>query len=242
MVTTPTWPRLAGRPNLLTSDGVYSTLPTYTVTANGTYGLARSYDYWQGTSMAAPLVSGLAALLLAVDPSLTPDQVEGIMASTAVDLGPTGWDQDYGWGRIDLARAVGQVAPPPRVGDLSITAVTAADAGLQNVALAWTPPLQANSVTIRRSTAPITAANWASATLVVSGLAPTTSAYTATNVPYAGGALYFRPARRWQIRPGHTLVGRIEQRLLASQAGAGRAHRQVAPLARTCLERATTSC
>jgi len=37
---------------------------------------------------------------------LSPDQVEDIIESTAVDLGEDGWDEYFGWGRIDAAAAV----------------------------------------------------------------------------------------------------------------------------------------
>jgi len=185
-----------------TTNGIYSTMPTYTVTANSALGMARNYDYWQGTSMSAALVSGLSALLLAANPALTPQQVESLMASTAQDLGPTGWDQDYGWGRIDMARAVGQIVAPEPVRDLSIATVSSAGAGQVNVTLQWTPPAYANSITIRRSTSPITDANWASATVVASGLSPTTSSYTASNVPYSGGTLYFALRADGQYSPG----------------------------------------
>ncbi len=59
-----------------------------------------------GTSAAAPFVSGLVALMLSVDPALTPDQVEDIIKVTAVDKGTPGRDDYYGWGRIDAYAAV----------------------------------------------------------------------------------------------------------------------------------------
>ena len=71
------------------------------------------YSFWDGlhgwhssTGYAAAHVSGLAALIWSVNPSLTHDQVEEIIESTAVDLGEPGWDEYFGWGRIDAAAAV----------------------------------------------------------------------------------------------------------------------------------------
>jgi serine protease len=61
-----------------------------------------------GTSMAAPHVSATAALVIAsglLGPDPTPDAVEGRLAQTAVDLGPTGYDAFYGAGRLDAAAA-----------------------------------------------------------------------------------------------------------------------------------------
>jgi len=59
-----------------------------------------------GTSMAAPHVSGLAALVWAANPSLNTTQVTEVITTTVVDLGPPGWDKDYGYGRIDAHAAV----------------------------------------------------------------------------------------------------------------------------------------
>ncbi len=56
-----------------------------------------------GTSMASPLVAGCVALLFASNPNLSVDDAKGIMYSTAQDLGDSGWDQYYGWGKIDAA-------------------------------------------------------------------------------------------------------------------------------------------
>jgi subtilisin family serine protease len=58
------------------------------------------------TSAAAPHVSGLAGLILSVDNSLTEQQVRAIIQYTADDKGSEGWDQDYGWGRVDAGKAV----------------------------------------------------------------------------------------------------------------------------------------
>jgi len=90
-------------------NGIYSTLPTYSVEMTGE-GFSLSYDYLQGTSMATPYVSGLAALIWSAAPGLTPAQVQQVIQNTAVDRGPTGWDQDYGYGRIAPLAALQSVA------------------------------------------------------------------------------------------------------------------------------------
>ncbi|MBM4464475.1 MAG: hypothetical protein FJ014_02715 [Chloroflexi bacterium] len=64
------------------------------------------YGRLSSTRVAAPHVSGLAALIWSVNPTLTPDKVEEIIKSTAVDLGEPGRDDYFGYGRIDAAAAV----------------------------------------------------------------------------------------------------------------------------------------
>jgi hypothetical protein len=65
-----------------------------------------------GTSFAAPVVAGLAALLRAAEPDLTADEIEDRLRSSAVDLGPPGRDPDFGFGRVDAAAAL-RSAPAP---------------------------------------------------------------------------------------------------------------------------------
>jgi hypothetical protein len=69
-----------------------------------------------GTSLSSPLVAGVAALMLAVNPALTPAQLTGLMEETALDLGPAGHDPSYGFGRVDayqaVVAAVGYTPPP----------------------------------------------------------------------------------------------------------------------------------
>jgi len=65
-----------------------------------------SYTYLYGTSMATPHVAGLAALVKSYVPELTNDQIASIIMSTAKDLGPAGWDDHYGFGRINAHDAL----------------------------------------------------------------------------------------------------------------------------------------
>ncbi|MGI2327628.1 S8 family serine peptidase [Planococcus sp. YIM B11945] len=71
-----------------------------------------SYDYMDGTSMAAPVVSGVAALVLSKNPLLSPDQVESILESSSKDLGKKGWDSLFGAGRVDAAKALSKTTAP----------------------------------------------------------------------------------------------------------------------------------
>jgi len=69
-----------------------------------------SYTTWNGTSMAAPHVSGLAALLLQVNPNLSVTETAQVITQTAISRGGTRPNNIFGWGRIDAYRAVASVA------------------------------------------------------------------------------------------------------------------------------------
>lgn len=69
------------------------------------------YGVMSGTSMAAPHVSGLAALVWSMEPDLTSDQVTYVITSTARDVYISGWDQRTGWGRIDAHAAIAFLKP-----------------------------------------------------------------------------------------------------------------------------------
>jgi hypothetical protein len=64
------------------------------------------YATMSGTSMAAPLVSGAAALLKQQWPSLTADQIANILFVTATDLGAPGIDPVYGRGLLNVEKAL----------------------------------------------------------------------------------------------------------------------------------------
>jgi thermitase len=77
-----------------------------------------NYQYWAGTSMAAPYVSGVAALLFAQEPTLTNAEIYQIIISTANDQvgnpaeDTPGWDQYYGYGRINACQALIDLTSP----------------------------------------------------------------------------------------------------------------------------------
>ncbi|MEI9918462.1 MAG: S8 family serine peptidase [Bacteroidota bacterium] len=59
-----------------------------------------------GTSAAAPQASGVAALILSINPNLTEAQVLTILQNSATDMGPGGFDNDFGFGRLNAQAAV----------------------------------------------------------------------------------------------------------------------------------------
>lgn len=69
------------------------------------------YGYGTGTSASAPYVAGVAALVWSHFPNMTRDQLRVHLWKTAVDLGDSGCDEDYGYGRIDANASVSQTPP-----------------------------------------------------------------------------------------------------------------------------------
>ncbi len=89
--------------DVTTSGGDIRTLDR--VGSNG-YTTGNYYDGFSGTSAACPQVSGTAALILSVNPNLTRTEVENILYTTATDLGTSGRDNTYGYGKVNAFRAV----------------------------------------------------------------------------------------------------------------------------------------
>jgi serine protease len=68
--------------------------------------IASSWDHYDGTSMATPHVSGIAALVWSVNPAMTDEQIEDHLKATAQDLGAGGYDTTFGYGLVDARAAV----------------------------------------------------------------------------------------------------------------------------------------
>ncbi|MDD3525807.1 MAG: S8 family serine peptidase [Bacteroidales bacterium] len=64
------------------------------------------YPFFNGTSSACPHAAGIAALMLAENPSLTNVQIRSKMQLSCVDMGAAGKDDDTGYGRIDAFQAL----------------------------------------------------------------------------------------------------------------------------------------
>ena len=80
-------------------DGARSAVP-------GTFA-EEQYVRFNGTSAAAPLAAGVAALVLQANPALSPIQVNERLRSTATDLGPVGPDTIFGYGLVQAPAAAG---------------------------------------------------------------------------------------------------------------------------------------
>ncbi len=74
-------------------------------------GFADGYMRVDGTSFASPIVAGAAAWLIAARPGLHPAQAADLLRYTARNIGPAGWDEDSGYGVIDLRAALDAGTP-----------------------------------------------------------------------------------------------------------------------------------
>lgn len=81
---------------------VYSSVIEGTSLENLTTGYAK----YSGTSMAAPHVAGSIAVLMERFPYLNGAQVAEVLKTTATDMGAPGIDALYGWGMINLGKAI----------------------------------------------------------------------------------------------------------------------------------------
>lgn len=85
-------------------DSVYSTDGEETETEE----IEFNYEYKMGTSMAAPHVAGVFALMKSVNSELTPADIDAMLirGEISTDIGDPGWDRFYGWGLIGARQAV----------------------------------------------------------------------------------------------------------------------------------------
>ena len=123
---------------------VLSTMPTYPVTLNTQYGYKMNYDALSGTSMATPVVAGLAGLILSKNPALTATQVKGMIESSAGDA--TSFNLTSGFGPVHAPAATAlalqgdNTAPTltsllPKFGSVLVRNVTFSTAVADNVAV-----------------------------------------------------------------------------------------------------------
>lgn len=99
-----------------TSNSSSSWGPAVEVSAPGTSikscKMGGGYTEMSGTSMAAPHVTGVSALVLKAHPSFTAQNVKGALCAGTIDLGDPGRDYTYGFGKIDAVKAVSITSPP----------------------------------------------------------------------------------------------------------------------------------
>jgi len=86
-----------------------------------------SYGQMSGTSMATAHVSALAALIWAKNPDFSPEQVLDAITYGALDLGASGRDSYFGYGRIDALKSIGF---EPGITELSASLMASAKSAL----------------------------------------------------------------------------------------------------------------
>ncbi len=64
------------------------------------------YGAWSGTSFSSPIAASVAALVLSVRPSLSASALVNLLEQNSDDLGTPGFDQYFGWGRVNAYKAV----------------------------------------------------------------------------------------------------------------------------------------
>lgn len=91
-------------PGGLEISGPKGVVSTWAATRQGKFQFG--YNSFLGTSVATPHVTAALALLRSVYPAITKQKALDFLARTAVDKGPKGKDQEYGYGLIDVGKAV----------------------------------------------------------------------------------------------------------------------------------------
>ena len=74
------------------------------------YNFPKGYESFSGTSMATPVVTAIAGMMLSVNPHLTASSIKNIIYSTCTDMGKNGYDIEYGYGIVNAYKAVKKAA------------------------------------------------------------------------------------------------------------------------------------
>ncbi len=127
------------------TDGILSTIGD---DSNGA--IKMGYAFSIGTSMAAPHVSGVVALMKSIYPDMTPDIFETLLAAEYLtqDIGDTGRDNSFGYGLIDAYKAV-VAAQEGGSGDMP--AVISVSPANLNMVTSSENPTQSTTVTVKNS-------------------------------------------------------------------------------------------
>lgn len=112
-----------------------------------------------GTSFSAAYVTGVAALLLSKDPTLTPQRVQQLLEQGARDVAEPGWDDVSGWGVVDASASLALLVGAPIQGDvtaprppLEVVVSAAADGVSLDVRVDFAAADDRTGVVVRRTT------------------------------------------------------------------------------------------
>ena len=109
-------PEFRSKPEITAIDGVNTTF--FFDDSHGGDGI----DDFFGTSAAAPHAAGVAALMLQAQPGATPAQANAALESTAIDMGPAGFDNESGYGLIQADQAIASLVQDSDVDGISDSA------------------------------------------------------------------------------------------------------------------------
>lgn len=102
-------PDVREKPEFVAPDGTNTTFFFRDTSTDDADEFPESFPNFFGTSAAAPHAAAIAALMLEANPALSPADVYTALESTAVEMGPAGFDNDTGYGLIDATAALAQV-------------------------------------------------------------------------------------------------------------------------------------
>jgi len=154
---------------------------------------ANGYDYFDGTSMATPHVSGVAALVWSYNTSWTNDQIRKALQASAEDLGTTGKDNSYGYGLVQAKAALDRLQGSSGGGGSDTTApvisnVTSTKTNTKNGSfeITWTTNEPSNSVVTLNGTTYVDSAMVTSHKKSFRGTKGATYTYTVSSTDAAG--------------------------------------------------------
>lgn len=185
-------------------DLIFSTWATFVLNAQGIPTRIPNYHGLPGTSMATPHVSGVLAMMRAVNPALTPADIDTLLAAGALtsDLGTVGRDVFFGYGLIDALKAV-EAAAATTGGAITVLPTLE----LTPAVLDFGSTMTELSITIRR----VNNSTDTPAQYVTSALNP--AAITISNPPGGnpvnGPYTYFVGVNRALLAPGENVI-RVE--------------------------------
>jgi subtilisin family serine protease len=181
----------------------------YTTTVGGGYGQV------SGTSFSSPIVAATVALMMSANPRLTNTKIESLLYSTATDLGSSGRDIYYGYGRVNAAAAMQAVlgagtavdSQPPTVSMTSPSASVTVS-GLVSVDVAATDNVgvskvefRVNGATVATDTMSPYGFSWDSKS-VANGMATLTAvAYDAAGNPASSAPVSVNVANATSVPP-----------------------------------------
>ncbi|KRD39886.1 hypothetical protein ASE35_06090 [Lysobacter sp. Root916] len=94
-------------------EAILAGLAGQTMTVDATPSLSNTaYQNMNGTSMAAPHVSGAAAVVWSAKPTATAAQVRDALLTTAQDIDAAGYDNNTGWGLVQTKSAIDELLSP----------------------------------------------------------------------------------------------------------------------------------